>query len=118
MLKNCKICKSGSCCQEGVEVTEEEMLRIEKLNPAVEKPWFKLIDPNDAPDPGYNHETIVRNGRCVFQRDDKLCSVYSVRPQNCADFPLELGKPALYYERLCDNRPAIESKPRIKKDIL
>lgn len=105
LLERCKTCKSGLCCQEGVELNQEEMKRIAEFNPEVKRPWFGLIDAEDEPDPGYTHETLVRDGRCIFQHKDKRCLVYEVRPAYCAEFPLEDGKLAKYYKRLCDNRP-------------
>lgn len=104
LLERCNSCKSGSCCQEGVEITEAEIKKIEELGSVVAKPWFKVMCPEDNPDPGYLYKTIVREGRCVFQGADKKCRVYAIRPKNCAEFPLEEGKLAQYYHDLCDNR--------------
>lgn len=104
LLERCTSCKSGSCCQEGVELSREEARRIIALAPEINRPWFRLVHPEDNPAPGYNYETLVKNGRCIFQAPDKKCLVYKVRPKNCAEFPLEDGKIAEYYEKLCSNK--------------
>lgn len=104
LLENCSLCKLGFCCEEGVELSKEEARKIIVSSPQVKKPWFRLVDPENDPVPGYNYETIIRDGRCIFQADDKKCRIYNVRPKNCAEFPLEDGKVAQYYERLCASR--------------
>ena len=104
ILEKCNRCESGSCCEEGVELSKDEVRRIIAWAPQVKKPWFRLVDPENDPAPGYNYETLVRDGRCVFQREDKKCRIYSVRPKHCNEFPLEGGKLAQYYHRLCGNQ--------------
>jgi Fe-S-cluster containining protein len=101
LLERCKTCTSGSCCREGVELSRQEIRRIVSLNPKVKKPWFRLVDEEDQPQPPYIYETIVRDNRCVFQDKHKRCLVYKVRPKACAEFPLDNGRIAQYYKRLC-----------------
>ncbi len=100
-LEACKTCKVGSCCYEGVELTNQEMRRILKVNPSVAKPWFRLVAEEEKPDGVHNFSTLVRNGTCVFQDDKNLCKIYEVRPQYCRDFPIEHGQTAPHYQRLC-----------------
>ena len=105
LLKICTACKTGSCCREGVELNKNEIERIEKFDPPIKKPWFKLVDLEEYDvDPDHPYEMVLRNKRCVFQGDNKRCLIYSVRPRHCAEFPLESGKIAEYYEELCDNK--------------
>lgn len=104
LLEKCNSCKLGACCEEGVELSKEEVKRIIAFVPQVKKPWFRLVDPENDPLPGYNYETLIKDRRCIFQADDKKCRIYSVRPKNCAEFPLEDGKLAQYYHRLCGNQ--------------
>lgn len=104
LLRRCQGCESGSCCQEGAELNKEEIRKILKFNPPIKKPWFRLADPEYEPEPDYPYETRLKNGRCIFQDKDKRCLIYEVRPKKCAEFPLENGKLAEYYKRLCNNR--------------
>lgn len=103
LLERCKVCKVGSCCNEGVELSREEVRRIIEAAPKVEKPWFRLVDPINNPVPGYSYETRIKNGSCIFQAEDKKCLVYAVRPKYCREFPLENGEIAQYHERLCQH---------------
>ncbi len=100
-LEACKTCKAGSCCYEGAELTLRELKIIIKYNPPVAKPWFRLVKKSEKPDGVHDFSTIVRNGTCVFQDKNNLCTVYKVRPHYCRDFPLEDGKTAPHYKRLC-----------------
>ncbi len=100
-LKACETCRVGSCCYEGVELTNQEMRRIIKFNPAIPKPWFRLVTKEEKPDGIHDFSTIVRNGTCVFQDGKNFCQVYKVRPHYCRDFPLENNKTAPHYKRLC-----------------
>ncbi len=98
----CPDCCSGSCCQDGVELSKEEIRQIVALSPKVNKPWFKKADKKCNPEPGFEYETILVNNTCIFQDKDKRCVVYPVRPSHCREFPLEDGKLAQYYGYLCD----------------
>lgn len=98
----CSDCRSGSCCRDGVELSREEVCRIEAFNPKVKKPWFGKVAKIDDPEPGFEFETVLRKRGCVFQADNKLCLVYSVRPSYCRQFPLESEELAEFYELLCD----------------
>ncbi|MFA5088175.1 MAG: YkgJ family cysteine cluster protein [Candidatus Omnitrophota bacterium] len=100
-LKACPACRVGSCCSEGTELTKKEILRIVKFNPGVAKPWFRLVKDHEEPDGIHHFSTIIRNRRCVFQNEDNLCIVYAARPHFCREFPLENGREAPYYKRLC-----------------
>ena len=99
--KACKTCRVGSCCYEGAEMTLNEMKAILRKNPKVPKPWFRLVEPHEEPEKHYPFSTIMRNGTCVFQDKDNRCLVYRIRPKHCREFPLEKGKTAPYYKRLC-----------------
>ena len=97
----CQSCRIGSCCYEGVELTNQELRRIVNSNPSVPKPWFRLLKDHEKPDGVHNFSTIVRGNSCVFQGPDNRCMIYEVRPQYCRDFPVEHGKTAPHYQRLC-----------------
>ena len=97
----CKTCQIGSCCYEGVELTAEELKRIIASRPLVPKPWFRKLSDSEQSDQDHPFATVVRNGTCVFQGQDNLCTIYPVRPQYCRDFPIEEGKTAPHYCRLC-----------------
>ena len=100
-LAACKTCKVGSCCYEGAELNKKELKRIIQYNPSVPKPWVRLVEESEKPDGEHNFSTVVRNGTCVFQDGHNRCTVYKVRPHYCRDFPLENGKTAEHYQRLC-----------------
>lgn len=104
MLERCKACKPGMCCRDGVEVTKEEMKKIEAFGPKIKKPWFEPIEPDEISDSDHVDTTVIRGGTCVFQAKNKLCVVYEVRPNYCAEFPLESGEIAEHYEELCLER--------------
>lgn len=97
----CDRCRVGSCCYEGAELTLAEIKAILKKNPGVPKPWFRLVEPHEGPDKKYPFSTVMRGGTCVFQDKNNRCLVYKVRPKHCREFPLEKGRPAPYYKRLC-----------------
>ncbi len=101
VLKVCKICKVGSCCYEGAELTKQEMKKIIHYNPRIPKPWFRLVRNHEEPDGIHLFSTIERNGTCIFQDKDNRCLIYDVRPRICRHFPMEDGRKALYCERLC-----------------
>ncbi len=100
-LEACKTCTIGSCCYEGTELNKKELKRIIRFNPAVPKPWFRLIKDDEYPDGEHHFSTVVRNGSCVFQDGHNRCMIYKVRPHYCRDFPLENNKTAPHYQRLC-----------------
>jgi Fe-S-cluster containining protein len=97
----CRNCTVGSCCYEGAELSPDELKRIIRYDPAVPKPWFRLVAPHEGPEEEYPFSTIMREGTCVFQDTDNRCLIYSVRPRSCRDFPYEKGKTAPYFQRLC-----------------
>ena len=99
--KRCKVCRVGSCCQDGVEVDLKEAMKISGLKLPVKKPWFEgLQEDKDVPS-GWTMSTVVRDNRCVFQMKNKRCRVYSVRPKYCKDFPFEQNTMAEFYNYLC-----------------
>ncbi|MFH1775985.1 MAG: YkgJ family cysteine cluster protein [Candidatus Omnitrophota bacterium] len=100
-LEKCKVCADGICCREGVELTKEELKRIVRFAPGVKKPWFRRLKANEGTTPEDEFETVIKNKRCVFQDENKRCMVYPVRPKYCAEFPLEGGKVAEFYDELC-----------------
>ncbi len=102
ITRECEGCRTGSCCVDGVELSKEEMRKIEAIKPKVKKPWFRKTPKIYEPLPGFENETIVRNGSCIFLSSDRLCHVYPVRPSNCREFPLEDEEIAEFYQLLCD----------------
>ncbi len=97
----CKTCQAGTCCYEGVELTQRELLRIIEFKPRVAKPWFRLVDSGEEPDEKYPFATVLREGSCVFQDENNRCMIYPVRPFYCRQFPFEKRKLAPYFKRLC-----------------
>ena len=101
LLKSCKACKRGSCCQDGVELDLQEARRISKLKLRLKKPWFEdLLKDTNLPS-GWKVSTVARDGRCVFQKKNFRCRIYRHRPNFCRDFPLENGGIAEFYDYLC-----------------
>ncbi len=82
-------------------MTTEEMQRIAATHPQVPIPWFRKLEGKELSDAEHPYATVVRNGTCVFQDKTNLCKIYDVRPQYCRDFPIEDGKTAPHYQRLC-----------------
>ncbi|MFC1708502.1 YkgJ family cysteine cluster protein [Candidatus Omnitrophota bacterium] len=110
LLEICTTCANGSCCQDGVEVDLEQAKTISKLNINLKKPWFEgLIEDNDVPS-GWGISTVVRDGRCVFQRKNHLCMIYKHRPIFCRDFPMEKGQIAEFYSYLCEKPSSLKRK--------
>ncbi|MBU2540982.1 MAG: YkgJ family cysteine cluster protein [Candidatus Omnitrophica bacterium] len=101
----CNGCRSGACCTDGVELSKQEMARIQAFNPNLKKPWFRKTPKIHESAPGFEYETRIRQGRCVFLSSDRLCAIYPVRPSNCREFPLEDGEIAEFYKLLCDKAP-------------
>ena len=99
--KICKVCTSPTCCRDGVEVDLEEAKRISRLKVKIRKPWFQYL--HRAPDlpSGWGLETIVRNGRCVFQHRNGKCRIYRYRPYYCREFPYEGNEFSEEAEYLC-----------------
>jgi len=97
----CQRCTAGSCCYEGAELTAAELKKIIAYNPPVAQPWFRLVKDSEDPNARYPFTTLVRNGTCVFQNMMNRCVIYEVRPTMCCHFPLEHGKAAPYFKRLC-----------------
>jgi len=98
----CKACITGTCCREGVDVDIEEAKKISRLSVSVKKPWFgDFFYDKDLPSK-WGVSTVVRDGRCVFQSQDKKCLIYKNRPRYCRDFPIELGGIAEWYDYLCE----------------
>jgi len=112
----CTTCKTGSCCQDGVDVDLEEAKKISQLNNInLKKPWFEnLFQDSDMPS-GWAVSTIVRDGRCVFQKSNYKCMIYEHRPSFCREFPLEMGRVAEYYDYLCEKPHHFKRKT--KKDL-
>ncbi|MFC1703274.1 YkgJ family cysteine cluster protein [Candidatus Omnitrophota bacterium] len=111
----CKTCKSGSCCKDGVEVDFKKAIELSLLDLNLKKPWFEgLCRDNDFPS-GWRVATIVRDRRCVFQRKNKLCRIYPVRPLHCADFPIENGKIPSLYKYLCSESRKNKKCRSVKK---
>jgi len=116
----CKTCTAGSCCYEGAELSAKELRKIVKFNPNIPKPWFRLVEKYEEPEGEDHFTTLIRNGSCVFHDKNNRCMVYKVRPKHCRDFPVQDGKAAPYYKRLCvlfhEEWPANSSLRRILKE--
>ncbi|MFC1645743.1 YkgJ family cysteine cluster protein [Candidatus Omnitrophota bacterium] len=115
LLGMCTSCVTGSCCQDGVDVDLEEAKKISKLDIKVKKPWFEgLFEDGDMPS-GWGISTVVREGRCVFQKSNYRCMIYEYRPAFCRDFPMEKGQIAEFYGYLCEKPGHIKRKA--KRDL-
>jgi Fe-S-cluster containining protein len=100
----CKDCAVGACCREGVEVDLFEVSRIlKKVSLDIAQPWFYYLRRDKSFPSGFVFSTFLRDGRCVFQADDRRCRVYALRPRFCKEFPLENGGKAPEYHRLCQH---------------
>ncbi len=103
-LKLCKICTHGSCCRHGVSVCLFEVARILKKNKhlKIKKPWFKYIGVDfEDTESGYDFETLVVNGKCIFQDQKMRCRIYPTRPTACREFPHWKGEVSHDYHELC-----------------
>lgn len=98
---HCKVCITGDCCAEGVDIDLEEAKKISQLNLDIEKPWFEDLFPNSDVPSGWAVSSVVRFNRCVFQDENKRCLIYEFRPRYCREFPYEKGKKAPFYDSLC-----------------
>lgn len=106
---------TGSCCQDGVDVDLEEAKRISMLNLDLKKPWFEKLFQDSDMSSGWAVSTVVRDGRCVFQKSNYKCIIYEHRPTFCRDFPLEKGRIAEFYHYLCEKPPKFKLKA--KRDL-
>ena len=97
----CKECTVGRCCKDGVELDLLEVARILRRDPDVPQPWFRYLSRSKEFPSGFRFTTVVRHRRCVFQREDRRCAVYDVRPRYCREFPIEDGGRAPLYHYLC-----------------
>ena len=97
----CKGCMRGSCCCDGVDVDLFEAVKISMLDLDIERPWFCNLRKDKDSFSGWVLETVVRNGRCLFQREDGRCVIYRVRPRYCAEYPFENGALSQSYKYLC-----------------
>jgi len=112
LAKRCCECRIGSCCKDGVEVDLINAMRISKLKLPLKRPWFEgLFENKDIPT-GWALSTVVRDNRCIFQRKDKKCRIYTYRPKYCREFPFENDDIAQYYHYLC--KESAPFKKRIK----
>jgi Fe-S-cluster containining protein len=112
LLEKCITCLTGSCCKDGVEVDLKEAQKISQLAIDLSKPWFEgLCEDRDMPS-GWATSTVVREGRCVFQRSDYRCMIYEHRPMYCREFPLENGRVAELYDYLCEKSASLNLTPK------
>ncbi len=84
---NCLEC--GNCCSKMTPTfTEEDILRISKhleMTPtAFKKKYLEKDDSNDW---------VNTRQPCQFLGEDLYCSIYEIRPIDCATFPHHLNKP-------------------------
>jgi len=110
LFRICETCLNGSCCRDGVDADLEEAKKISKLKLKLKRPWFQdLFRDKDMPS-GWAVAIIIKNGRCIFQKKDKRCSIYKYRPWYCREFPLENGQIAGHYHYLCEKPPGLKHK--------
>ena len=100
-LTLCGVCTQGACCRDGVEVDLFEVARILQKPLDMPKPWFEYLGQDRRFASGFKFSTLLKRRRCIFQDKDRRCRIYEIRPQFCAEFPLENGRPAPYYRALC-----------------
>jgi Fe-S-cluster containining protein len=113
-LKSCKTCSQGSCCRHGVSACLFEVATILKKNKhlKIKKPWFKYIGIDfEETESGYDFETNIINGKCIFQDKNMRCRIYKTRPSACRAFPYWKNKVSHDYRELCH----IPSKSNTKK---
>ena len=106
-LKLCKKCAKGSCCRHGVSACLYEVATILKKNKhlKIKKPWFKYIGIDfEHTESGYDFETKVIGGKCIFQDKNMRCRIYKTRPLACREFPHWKGKVSHDYDVLCHHR--------------
>ena len=114
-LEVCKTCVEGSCCRHGVSACLFEVARILKnhryLN--IKKPWFKYIgiDFEDT-ESGFDFETRVVRGKCIFQAKNMRCRIYKDRPSACREFPYWKGKVSHDYKELCTKHKKARRKSK------
>ncbi len=101
LLEICKSCRKGSCCFGGVDVDLVKALKISMLDLDIEKPWFEYLHRDKNLPSGWAVETVVRDDACVFQRKDRRCVIYKIRPRYCVDYPFENGGLARNYKYFC-----------------
>ena len=99
-LKLCDSCVTGSCCQDGVDVDLDEAKKISQLKIRLKKPWFENLTKDKDASSGWAVDTVLRNNRCVFQKENYKCLIYKYRPKHCRDFTLERDVVAKYYHYL------------------
>lgn len=102
--KLCKTCFKGSCCRHGVSVCLFEVADILKKNKHlnIKKPWFDYIGVDfEDTESGFDFETKIVKGKCIFQGKDMLCRIYKTRPSACREFPHWKGKLSHDYHELC-----------------
>ena len=97
----CRECGQGACCRDGVEADLFEVARILEESLDISRPWFQYLGRDKRFPSGFKFTTLVRHRRCIFQNAQKRCMIYAIRPRFCEEFPLENGKKAPYYHKLC-----------------
>lgn len=78
---DCKAC--ANCCKHlGPLFTEADIKRISKhfrMKMAAFEDLYLVVDEDQ--------DKVFKSMPCPFLGDDKLCSIYSVRPKACREFP-------------------------------
>ena len=96
-----------------MDVDLDHAKKISGLKLKLKKPWFYNLFKDKDMVTGWAVSTVVRDGRCVFQKKNYLCMIYKNRPIHCKDFPIEEGRIHRYYNYLCEKPKHIKQK--IKK---
>jgi Fe-S-cluster containining protein len=112
-LKLCKVCAQGSCCRNGVSACLFEVATILKKNKnlKIKKPWFKYVGVDfEDTESGFDFETLIIDGKCIFQDKSMRCRIYMTRPSACREFPHWKGKVSYDYHWLCHHAKKSKKK--------
>lgn len=102
----CKQC--GQCCRwEGyICVNKSELARIARFLGLTEDEFISAyVDLNQRP---LFNLKLKENGECIFLNSYNRCDIYSVRPQQCRDFP-HLWR-VKDFDKLCPGVEGIEEE--------
>src|SRR5688572_15655107 len=93
----------ATCCTQEVEVTEQDLIRLNLLTPdEVEfldtHEIFKILKSKNIVDKWSpktcKYSLMRRNGRdCQFLDHNRRCTVYENRPKTCRDYPFPSSRP-------------------------
>lgn len=90
---NCSRC--GNCCTMAIPITRKEEKRIRKY----------IIENNIFPENLIENNNFYANC-CFFDRKNKCCKIYSVRPQICKTFKCNRDEEQLELEKIKNHNKA------------